>query len=216
MFLELSPLIVFPMIDRLLGGSSSELYMPQRPLTSIEWRLMMRIINRAEEHLSEAWRNLLDAKFEIVETESNPHLVNIVAPSEVVVFITFEVKMATCAGTMSFCIPFNVIESVLGKLATESWLGYRPKGASEPQQRRLLRNLQKSPVHVTAYLGETTVKLSELRSLRAGDIIPLNKKVAQELVMQIEGRNKFAGMPGQYRGRRALCITRSAEQDERL
>ncbi|QOJ14422.1 MAG: flagellar motor switch protein FliM [Planctomycetia bacterium] len=216
MFLEFSPLIVYPMIDRLLGGSSQECLIPQRALTSIEWRLMNRIIDRTEEHLSEAWKNLIDARFEVLETESNPHLVNIVAPTEVVVSITFEVKMATCAGTMSLCIPFNVIESVLGKLATQSWLGYRPKGASDVQQRRLLRNLRKSAVHMTAYLGRARITLRELKALQPGDLLPLDKRVDEPLVLQIEGQNKFAGSAGQFRGRRALHLLRPADPDELL
>lgn len=216
MFLEISPLIVYPIIDRLLGGSSLDTFIPRRPLTSIEWRLMKRLFDRAEEHLTEAWKNLADAKFEVIETESNPHLINIVAPTEVVIFITFEIKLGQAAGTMSMCIPFNLIESVVGKLATQSWLGYKPKGASELQQKRLMRSLQKSPVQLVAYLGATHIRLSELRALRPGDLIAIEKRTEEPLIMQIEGRNKYAGVPGQVRGRRALRLTRRAEIDEPL
>ncbi|MGD8453065.1 MAG: flagellar motor switch protein FliM [Phycisphaerae bacterium] len=216
MCLELSPLIVFPIIDRLLGGSSAELFIPQRPLTSIEWRLINRLVERALEHLSEVWRNLIDARFEVVEVESNPQLVHIVAPTEVVVFITFEIKMGQCAGTMSMCIPFNTIESVLSKLTTQSWFGYRAKGATPAEQQRVLRNLTRGKVHLSAFLGQTRVRLSELRSLRPGDIIQLDKHASEELILQIEGHNKFAARVGQLRGRRALCLTRRAEGDERL
>ncbi|MBL8878780.1 MAG: flagellar motor switch protein FliM [Phycisphaerales bacterium] len=214
MFLEFSPLIVYPIIDRLLGGGGGDTLIPQRPLTSIEWRLMGRLIDRAVEHLGDAWRNLADAKFEVMETESNPHLVNIVAPTEVVVFITYEIKMGNSAATMSMCIPFNVIESVLGKLAQQSWLGYRPKAASESQQRCLLRNLRRSSVGLTAYLGQSRIKLSELRSLQVGDLIELDKTTDMPLIMQVEGRTKFAGTPGCYRGRRAIRLARAAAIDE--
>ncbi len=216
MCVEVSPLIVYPIIDRLLGGSSSDMFIPQRPLTAIEWRLIRRLVNRALEHLSEVWRNLVEAKFDIVETESNPQLVHIVAPTEVVVFITFEIKMGQCAGTMSICIPFNTIESVLSKLTTQSWFGYTRKGATDLQKQRIVRNLVKSKVRLTTYLGRAHVHLSELRSLRPGDIIQLEKPVRKDLIVQIEGRNKYAGTPGQLRGRRALRITRLAEIDEAL
>jgi flagellar motor switch protein FliM len=216
MCIEVSPLIVYPIIDRLLGGSKSDMFIPQRPLTAIEWRLMSRLISRALDHLSEVWRNLVDAKFEIVDTESNPQLVHIVAPSEVVVFITFEIKMNQCAGTMSICIPFNTIESVLSKLTTQSWFGYRSKGATEVERKRIHRNLAKSKVNLAAYLGRAHVRVGELRALRPGDIIQLDKAVGGELVLQIEGRNKYAGLPGQLHGRRALRITRPAAIDEPL
>ncbi|HPM24291.1 MAG TPA: flagellar motor switch protein FliM [Phycisphaerae bacterium] len=216
MCVEISPLIVYPIIDRLLGGSSSDMFIPQRPLTAIEWRLMRRLINKALEHLSEVWRNLVEAKFDVVDTESNPQLVHIVAPTEVVVFITFEIKMGQCAGTMSICIPFNTIESVLSKLTTQSWFGYARKGATQTQRQRIVRNLTHGKVGLTAFLGRAQVRLSELRALRPGDIIQLEKHVKKELLLQIEGRNKFAGVAGQYRGRRALRITRRAEIDEAI
>ncbi len=216
MCLEISPLIVYPIIDRLLGGAASELHIPQRPLTSIEWRLMNRIIERALEHLSEVWHTLVSAKFQVVEHEANPQLVHIVAPTEVVVFITFEIKMGSCAGTMSMCIPFNTIESVLSKLTTQSWFGYRPKGASDVQQRRIYRNLTHSKVELTAFLGQASLSMSEFRQLRPGDVIQLDKRVGREMIVQIHGKNKFAGLPGQYRGRRALRLTRQAPIDEPL
>ncbi len=192
------------------------MFIPQRPLTAIEWRLMRRLINSALAHLSEVWRNLVDAKFDIVETESNPQLVHIVAPTEVVVFITFEIKMGQCAGTMSICIPFNTIESVLSKLTTQSWFGYYSKGATELEKKRIHRNLTMSRVDLTTYLGRAHVKVGELRSLRVGDIIQLDKPAGGDLIIQIAGRNKFAGAPGQLRGRRALRITRAAAIDEPL
>lgn len=216
MCLEVSPLIVYPIIDRLLGGSNANMFIPQRPLTAIEWRLMRRLVERALEHLSEVWRNMVDAHFEIVETESNPQLVHIVAPTEVVVFITFEIKMSQCAGTMSLCIPFNTIESVLSRLTTQSWFGYRPKGASNIEQKRIYRNLNKSKVEIAAFLGQTQLTLNELRHLRPGDIIQLDKEKDQEMIVQIEGRNKYAGMPGQLRGRRAIRLVRPAPIDEPL
>jgi flagellar motor switch protein FliM len=124
--------------------------------------------------------------------------------------------MGQCAGTMSICIPFNTIESVLSKLTTQSWFGYTRKGSTELSQRRIVRNLTKSKVTLTAWLGRAQVRLSELRSLRPGDIIQLEKEVSEDLILQIEGRNKYAGRPGQIRGRKALHIRRAAEIDETL
>ncbi len=214
MCLEVSPLIVYPIVDRLLGGINSDVYIPQRPLTSIEWRLMKRVIDSALAHLSEAWHNLVPANFEMTQSESNPQLVHIVAPTEVVVYITFEIKMGNCAGTMSMCIPFNVIESVLSKLTTQSWFGYRPRAASAEQQAVLNRTLSKTTVSLKGFLGAARLSLRDLRELRTGDVIQLDKRVTRDLILQIEGINKFAGKVGSYRGYRALRITRRAEPDE--
>lgn len=214
--LEISPLIIYPIIDRLLGGSNAELFIPQRPLTAIEWRLVKRITDRAVVNLSEVWSSLVPVEFQLSETESNPHLVQIVAPNEVVVVIGLELKMGTRAGTMTLCFPFNVIEPVMGKLATQSWLAYQRKATSEKQREQITTALRSAAVGLRVFLAETTITVNELIRLKPGDIIQTAKPSNSDLILQAEDRNKFAGRLYQYKGARALRITRLAEPDESL
>ncbi|GMU32406.1 MAG: flagellar motor switch protein FliM [Planctomycetia bacterium] len=214
--LELSPLIVFPIVDRLLGGTNSDIFIPQRPLTSIEQRLVNRIIDRALGSLTEAWSELVEVKFELAGSESNPHLVQIVAPNEVVVVIGFEIKVGSRAGTMSICIPFNVIEPVIGKLAVQSWLVYSTGGSTSDQSRHVTRNLRKAELPLTAMLGETTITVNELMDLAPGDIIQLEKLIDRDFILEVRGQKKFAGKLGKLRGKRALQITRNADSEEPL
>jgi len=214
MCLEISPLIIYPIIDRLLGGSNNEMFIPQRPLTTIELRLVQRIIDQALTNLGEIWGSLADVHFELVETESNPHLVQIVAPSEVVVVIGFEIKMGPRAGTMSLCIPFNVIEPIMGKLTSQSWLAYQRHSRSDDQLLHMTRTLGTAKVRLRAFLAQTEITLEELIHLRPGDIIRTDKPVTADLILQVEGRNKFAGRLGKFKGNRAIQITRLADPDE--
>ncbi len=216
MCLELSPLIIYPIIDRLLGGSNAEMYVPQRPLTSIEQRLISRILDRALNNLTEVWSNLVEVEFQLNETESNPHLVQIVAPNEVVVVVGFELKMGARAGTMSLCIPFNVIEPVMDKLATQSWLLYQQKAISERQVVELSSNVKHSRVNVRAFLAETTLTLGDLMTLQPGDIIETERPAGSEVEIQVEGRRKFAGRLGQLKGTRAIRVTRNIDQGTRI
>src|SRR5579864_1288831 len=148
--LEISPLIIYPIIDRLLGGSNADLFIPQRPLTQIEQRLLQRITDRATHHLSEAWSNLTPVTYSVQDFESNPQLVQIVPPNETVVVIGFELKMGNRTGTMSLCIPYNVIEPIMGLLATQNWFSYQRKGPQEDHLRRLTRNVNSASVEVRA------------------------------------------------------------------
>ncbi len=216
MCLEISPLIVFPIVDRLLGGTNSEIFIPQRPLTAIENRLVLRIIDRALTNLGEAWQEITDVRFNIAGQESNPHLVQIVAPNEVVVVIGFEIKIGARAGTMSICIPFTVIEPIISKLGTQNWLEHSNRGGSNDEARHMSQNLRHAKVQARAYLGQTQLTVNELLSLAPGDMIRLNKLSGRDFILQVEGRNKFAGRLGQLRGNKALQITRAAEPDELL
>ncbi len=216
MCLEISPLIIYPIIDRLLGGSNADLFIPQRPLTTIEWRLVKQITDRAMDILSEAWSGLLEVQFEVSETESNPHLVQIVAPNEVVVVMGLEIKMGQRAGTMSLCIPFNVIEPVIGKLATQTWLAYQRKATNQDQIAKMTSQLRTAAVNVRAFLAETHITVNELMQLQPGDILKTDKPTKAEMIVQVEGKNKFAGRLGQLKGAKAIRITRLAEPTEPL
>jgi len=214
--LEISPLIIYPIIDRLLGGSNSELFIPQRPLTLIEGRLVGRITKRAIAALTEAWQELVDVTFEISEVESNPHLVQIVAPNEVVVVLGFEIKLGGRAGTMSLCLPFNVIEPVVDKLLSQGWLAYQRRVPAEDKTEDIAKHIGATKVDVVAYLAETSIKVSELLTLQPGDIIQTAKPVDSEVILQVHGRSKFAARLGRHKDHLAARIVRRAEVEEPL
>jgi flagellar motor switch protein FliM len=205
--LEISPLIIYPIIDRLLGGSNADLFIPQRPLTQIEQRLVQRITDRATQHLSEAWSNLTPVTFSVHDFESNPQLAQIVPPNETVVVVGFELKMGNRAGTMSLCIPYNVIEPIMGVLAAQNWFSYQRKGGQEDHIRKLNRNVQGATVEVRSFLAQTSITLNDLLSLAPGDVITTSQNRAADVIIQIEGQNKFTGQVGQFRGNRAVQVT---------
>lgn len=211
--LEISPLIIYPIIDRLLGGSNADLFIPQRPLTQIEQRLVQRITDRATAHLSEAWSNLTPVTFSVHDFESNPQLVQIVPPNETVVVVGFELRMGNRAGTMSLCIPYNVIEPIMGVLAAQNWFSYQRKGGLDDSHRRLIKNVTNAPVEMRAFLAQTTMTVSELLGLQVGDILTTDKQVSHDVTVQVEGRTKFAGQIGQFRSSRAIRLTRVTLQE---
>ena len=210
--LEISPLIIYPIIDRLLGGSNADLFIPQRPLTQIEQRLVQRITDRATHHLSEAWSNLTPVTFSVHDFESNPQLVQIVPPNETVVVVGFELKMGNRSGTMSLCIPYNVIEPIMGMLAAQNWFSYQRKGGQDDHLRKLTKNVSNAAVELRAFLAQTTIRVSDLLALSVGDVITTDKDSTHDVLIQIEGKNKFLGQVGQYRGTRSIRITRRCQQ----
>ncbi|MCC7146327.1 MAG: flagellar motor switch protein FliM [Phycisphaeraceae bacterium] len=216
MCLEISPLIIYPVIDRLLGGSNADLFIPQRPLTAIEGRLVSKILARAMSALEEAWASVTPMKFTLVETESNPQLVQIVQPNEPVVVVGFEIKMGGRAGTMSLCVPYNVIEPVMDKLSTQTWAAYKTNRRDGQLREKVARRLDRASLTLNTILATTTIKLSELMSLQEGDLILTEKPATAPLVLQIEGRNKYIGQIGQFKGNRAFKVLRPITPKDRV
>ncbi len=214
--MEISPLIIYPVIDRLLGGSNADLFIPQRPLTAIELRLVTKIIQRAMRALEEAWSSILQLSFKLEETESNPALVQIVPPNEVVVVVGFEMKMGGRAGTMSLCIPYNVIEPVVDKLSNQTWAAYKRNRKDDQLRHRLANHLEGAKVTVSSVLADTTIKFSDLMNLNVGDIILTEKPASAPLTLVVEGKRKYIGQMGQYKGNRAFKVQRPITPKDRV
>ncbi len=214
--LELSPLIIYPVIDRLLGGSNQDLFIPQRAMTLIEIRLIQRILERGMTSLSEAWEGVKPIEFQLGDMESNPQIVQIVPPNEVVVVIGFEIKMTNRAGTMSLCIPFNVIEPLIDDLSSQNWFLSGKLHTDHHWEELIANRLSLAKVNLVGILAESSINMSELRCLEVGDIITTEKGASSPVVLQAEGVPKYLGNIGQFRGNRALKISRPIEPSEQF
>lgn len=214
--LELSPLIIFPIIDRLLGGNNEELFVPARPLTMIETRLVSKITDRATTAMCESWEDIAHLNFRVVETESNPQLVQIVPPNEVAVVIGFEIRLANRAGTMNLCIPYKVIEPVMDKLSSQSWFAASRGLSQDGFDDQISELLSNAPVEVSALLAETGMTLGDLLTLDVGDIITTDKAASDPIVLCVEGQKKMLANIGQHKGARALKIIRPVGPHDRV
>ncbi len=216
MCLEVSPLIIYPIIDRLLGGTNQDLFIPQRPMTPIEQRLISNVLRRGLDALSEAWESVCELKFDIVAHESNPHLVQIVPPNEVVMVIGLEVRMASRAGTMNLCIPYNVIEPVMDDLSSQSWFAVSRNENDNQSEEQITKNIDQTGVELSAILAETTITLRDLSEMRVGDLLVTSKSAKDPALIMVEKEPKFVATVGQHSGNRAVRISRPVSRGERV
>jgi flagellar motor switch protein FliM len=121
--------------------------------------------------LKRAWENVLDLKLSVERVESNPQLVQIVPPNEVVVLVSFELTLNDIRGMMNLCIPFNAIERHNAKLTSNSWVGYSRGGSNAETVKLIGRQLDNSHVEVVVTLAESRITTADLLELRVGDII---------------------------------------------
>jgi len=216
MILEINPLIIFPIIDRLLGGGNDAAFIPDRALTAIEMMLVHCIIERATDTLQEAWLPITQIDFQVVRTESNPAMVQIVPPNEVVVVMGFEIGTGGRSGMMSFCIPFNVIEPIMSEFSGHNWSVYTRSGEDDMSKKNLVTRIEGTVIDLTAYMAEATISVDELMQLKPGDVLKTNKSSSSDLLITVNGRPKFRGKPGIYKGHKALSLTRFALPQERI
>lgn len=206
LILDINPSILYPIIDRLLGGGKETGSVSRRPLTEIEKRLVARITGLFLEELKHAWEAVLPLTLAVERVESNPQLVQIVPPNEVVVLISFELTLGDVRGMMNLCIPFNSIERIGNKLTTNNWMSYSRTGVSQATKDLLARHLDGSLVELVVTLAETTITTRDLLELRVGDIITTEKDRRSPLDVSIQGLVKYRALPGALKGHAAIQI----------
>ena len=206
LILDINPSILYPIIDRMLGGAREGGPLARRPLTEIELRLVSRITGLFLEELRRAWENVLELSLEVVRVESNPQLAQIVPPNEVVVLVSFELTIGEVRGMMNLCIPYNSIERISGKLSANSWVAYGKRTPTAESMERIGRSLRSSLVEIVTGLAQTRITTGELIGLRIGDIITTEKDVRSPLTVTVEGVPKFHASPGAYKNHKAIRI----------
>ncbi|MCH8829633.1 MAG: flagellar motor switch protein FliM [Planctomycetes bacterium] len=211
--LDLNLSILFPIVDRLLGGDKDrQQEFPSRGLTEIELRLVSRIISRAMAGLEHAWANVCKLDLEVTRVENNPQLVQIVPPNEVVVLISFELTMGEIRGMMNLCIPFNAIEPLSATLTSESWSAYSKRTTNPRQKINLELGLSSASVEMVVILARSKLTAAEVTTLGIGDVIMTEHQIKSGVQVMVQDRLMFDGHVGMLHGHKAVRIASRVSQ----
>jgi flagellar motor switch protein FliM len=212
--LEINLPIVFSIIDRLVGGAGT--HRPRtRELTEIELALVSNVVETLMVAFTEAWGEVTPVRFKRVGTEMNPQFAQVTAPSDMVVLISFELRVGPQTGMFSLCIPALVLEPAMGRLTTQSYYSSLADTSSPESRQGMADELGAVSIPVAVELGGARLNVGDLLSLAPGDVIPLAVPPGTDARVRIGRRHAFSAQPG-VRGRRAAVqITGTMDDSER-
>lgn len=199
--------LVMALVDSLLGGSgSTKISTANRLFTSIELRLMEKIVKDILQDLEKAWAPLYATKMNLLRMEMNPRLVNIVPPEYQIVTMSLKIQIEEVSGNMVFAVPYMTIDPIRDKLKTGMQFDLM---AIDPQwSYRLSSELLEAPLQLSVEMGNADITLRELLELAPGDTIMLDKPCSSDLLIKVEGMPKYFGVPGIRHGNKAIQISR--------
>ena len=207
--LDIAPTLSYAIIDRMLGGDPDPDEAVRRPLTEIENRLIGRVVSLFLDQLQVTWENIVDLKLNVEKVESNPQLVQIVPPNEVVILIGFEVAINKNRGMFNLCIPYNTIENYNQKLSRNGWVGYAKAQPTDESKAKVRGNVHAAMLDVVVTLARSTVRTSDLLDLAVGDIITTESDVGMPLELSVANVPKFSASPGALKGKKAVKVQRA-------
>ena len=212
--LEIDPAITFSMIDRLFGGTGQGAKV-SRDLTDIEQSVMEGIIVRILANMSEAWTQVIDLRPRLGQIETNPQFAQIVPPSEMVVLVTLETKVAEEEGMMNFCIPYLTIEPIISKLSSQFWFSSVRRSSTTQYLGTLKEKLSDVDMDVVAEIGTINMPIRDVLALRTGDVVRLSSvRVGDPLSLSVGNKKKFLCQPGVVGKKIAVQIISKLEQQE--
>lgn len=210
--LEIDPAITFSMIDRLFGGTGVVTGNKSRDLTDIEQSVMEGIIVRILANMREAWTQVIDLRPRLGQIETNPQFAQIVPPTEMVVLVTLETKVAEEEGMINFCIPYLTIEPIISKLSSQFWFSSVRRSSTTQYLGTLKEKISTVDMDVVAEIGSINVPIRDVLSLRAGDVVKLsNTKVGDQLTLNIGDKKKYYCQPGVVGKKMAVQVTGKLE-----
>ena len=166
---------------------------------------MNNIINRALRDLERTWERIISLECTVEMLETNPEFVQVVPASETVVLISFELKSENVNGLINLCYPYISIEPIALRLGGQNLVS----SAREVPREELLRNRKRVEAFSTAVqavLGQAHLKIRDLIHLKPGDVIMLDRRIKDEIEINVNNQLKFYGKPGLLGKYRAVQI----------
>jgi flagellar motor switch protein FliM len=189
--LEINSSLVFPILEMLLGGNGKASAKINREVTEIEQVVLDGLYRIILHDLKQAWQSITPIDFTIGARETEPQLLQIMAPNEAVVAIGLEVRIAECSGVINIGMP-SIIIKMLRQKFDQQWSVRRSESTLE-EQRRALRALNLSTVLLDARLQGPTVLVEDLLRLRIGDVMTFDYPVERPVDFLVNGALKYRG-----------------------
>ncbi len=203
--MEMGLEVFYTILDLILGGPG--IPVSNRSPTDVEIAIMRKEIINILTHLAQAWEDIQEFVPSIENIESNPQFVQVAPPNEMVVLVTLYMSVAKTEGFMNICWPSSMMEPFAEKLSARIWFTATGPKATKEDEERLKKNVQETEMTVSAVLGEASSTLGEILMLNVGDVIRLNTHQDDPILIRVNGKDKFRGTPGTYRGHYAVKVT---------
>ena len=206
--------LIYSIVDVLLGGrkGTPSIRVEGRPYTTIESKLVERMVAVMLGDLSSAFDPLSPVTFNLDRIETNPRFATISQGGNACVLARLRIDMGDRGGRAEILIPYATLEPIR-ELLLQMFMGEK-FGRDSIWENHLTEELYKTDVQVQAVLGELTVPLGEMLNWQIGDQIFLNVSPNEDLELRCGHFPMFKGPVGQKKGNIAVQIERYIEPEK--
>ena len=199
--------VISCIVNRMLGGVGN-IENQTRELTDIEKAHAKKVINIIIKSLEDSWNTIIPVTGKFISLDDNYQSIQVATAGEIVALLTFEVQISgKHFGLFSLCFPYPVLETVLGHLSTQHIFQTKGLVASNDERLKMISKINTSNVDLRVQFGQCSITLDDFLQLSEGDIIKLDNKVQDDLIVKVNGEKKFFARPGTLKDKICVKIT---------
>ncbi|MGH6982406.1 MAG: flagellar motor switch protein FliM, partial [Stellaceae bacterium] len=205
-----APLVVATVESRFGGNGRFPVTKTQRDFTTVEQKVMSRMVAIILDQFAGAWRRIAELQAEILRQEFNPQFAGITASNEPVIVTTFQIKVDNGEGTLTIAIPVAMLapiqERMTSAVAAEN---------AEPDSHwfeQIKSGVEQVVMPLRVELAEVEMSVHDLLELSPGDVFEIERP--QSVVIEAEGVPLFRGRWGRFGAKSAVRIDGAVAPDE--
>ncbi len=198
--------LIYSIVDVLLGGrkGTPAIRVEGRPYTTIETKLVERMVQVTLSDLSSAFDPLSPVSFTLDRMETNPRFATISQSGSACVLARLRVDMGDRGGRIEILVPYATLEPIR-ELLLQMFMGEK-FGRDSIWENHLTQELYKTDIQLQAILGELYLPLGEMLNWKVGSKVMLNTTLSDELELRCGHLPMFRGPVGQKQGNIAVKI----------
>jgi len=201
-FITVEPALLLALLDGFFGGSGRAISEPRAAIAPAALRFLALMLRTFGADLTAAWSPVTPLELELVKQETNPRLMQLGGPQELMMVLKFTVECGAHSGRIDWLLPETLLAPIRESLASDG--GSAPLRKQEVWAPALASALMDSELETRAILAQAQISLRELVRLAPGDIIPIEPP--QQVTLLAGDVPLYRGRFGVSEGRNSLKI----------
>jgi flagellar motor switch protein FliM len=202
--LEIPLFAIFSCVDHMLGGPGAQTQ-PERPLTEIEGGVARGLVERLLSEMRYYLAPIVELEPTINGVEYNPQFAQVAGTADVMVVVTFDLRINERDHAMSICLPFGGLLPYLTSANQSGPVSDRERVQRAVSAQLLEQQFSKVPVQVSVRFRSTKLSPDAISSLQPGDVLRLSHAASLPLDVTVAG-NTFAQATAGARGQRLAAL----------
>jgi flagellar motor switch protein FliM len=198
------------LIERQSGGRGDNLD-ERRTLTTIEEKIISRIMKSVNQEIITAWEPYMDFKIDSATYESKPENVHLMSVDPTIV-AKFAIDIGIHKVEIQISYPYSLLKKAMNQSNTNKGNQAKAEKLSPEALDLYKRTLLNASVTIQPLLGTTRLTVNDILNLNEGDTIPLTQRTDKPLDVRVNQVVKMKAFPGLVQGRKAIKVFEIIEE----